>query len=68
VPEQIRVAGFGDDEIAGLSVPSLTTINPHPRKIGAETARAIMDAFDGRATSPATVQIIPELAIRQSAG
>jgi LacI family gluconate utilization system Gnt-I transcriptional repressor len=68
VPEQIWVAGFGDYEIAGVSVPSLTTINPHPRKIGAETARVILDVLDGRATSPITVQITPELLIRQSAG
>ncbi len=68
VPEQIWVAGFGDYEIAGISVPSLTTINPHPRQIGLETARVILDALDGRAASPATVQITPELLIRQSAG
>jgi LacI family transcriptional regulator, gluconate utilization system Gnt-I transcriptional repressor len=68
VPDQIWVAGFGDYEIAGISVPSLTTINPHPRQIGLETARVILDALDGRAASPATVQITPELLIRQSAG
>jgi len=68
VPDQIWVAGFGDYEIAGISVPSLTTINPHPRQIGAEAARVILDALDGRSTGFARVQITPELLIRQSAG
>ncbi len=34
VPGRIRIAGFGDYEIAEVAVPSLTTINPFPREIG----------------------------------
>jgi LacI family gluconate utilization system Gnt-I transcriptional repressor len=66
VPEDIWIAGFGDYEIGGISVPALTTINPFPREIGARAAALILDVLDGRQTGPATVRIAPELLIRQS--
>jgi LacI family gluconate utilization system Gnt-I transcriptional repressor len=66
VPGRISIAGFGDYEIAGISVPPLTTINPFPREIGAQTAALILDVLDGKQTGPATVAIRPELLIRQS--
>lgn len=66
VPERISIAGFGDYEIAGISVPSLTTINPFPREIGARAAALILDVLDGRQVEPATVAIRPELLLRQS--
>lgn len=66
VPEDIWIAGFGDYEIAEVSVPALTTINPFPREIGARTAALILEVLDGRQTQPATLRIVPELMIRQS--
>ncbi|MES2913815.1 MAG: LacI family DNA-binding transcriptional regulator [Pseudomonadota bacterium] len=66
VPEAIWIAGFGDYEIAEVSVPALTTINPFPREIGAAAASLILDVLDGRQSQPATVLIRPELLIRQS--
>lgn len=66
VPGDIWIAGFGDYEIAEVSVPALTTINPFPREIGARAAALILDVLDGRQTGPATVAIRPELMIRQS--
>lgn len=66
VPEDIWIAGFGDYEIGGISVPALTTINPFPREIGAKAAALILDVLDGRQTGPATVRIAPELMIRAS--
>ena len=66
VPDRIWIAGFGDYEIAEVSVPSLTTINPFPREIGARTAALLLDLMDGRQGSPATVAIQPELLIRGS--
>ncbi len=66
VPERLSIAGFGDYEIAGISVPALTTINPFPHEIGARCAELILDVLDGRQTRPATVTIHPELLIRQS--
>lgn len=66
VPEDIWIAGFGDYEIAEVSVPALTTINPFPREIGARAAALILDVLDGRQTAPATLRIAPELIVRQS--
>jgi LacI family transcriptional regulator, gluconate utilization system Gnt-I transcriptional repressor len=66
VPEDIWIAGFGDYEIAEVSVPALTTINPFPREIGARTAALILDVLDGKEVQPRTVKIGPELLIRQS--
>lgn len=68
VPDRIRIAGFGDYEIAGISVPTLTTINPFPREIGARTAQLILQVLDGETTTPLTVAITPKLLIRQSTG
>ena len=68
VPDRIWIAGFGDYEIAGISVPALTTINPFPRAIGAQTAALILDVIEGRRTAPATVVIGPQLIVRQSGG
>lgn len=68
VPGSLWIAGFGDYEIAGISVPALTTINPFPRDIGARTAALILDVLDGRQEGPARIEISPELLIRQSTG
>lgn len=66
VPEDIWIAGFGDYEIAEVSVPALTTINPFPREIGARTAALILEVLDGQQAGPATVRIAPELMVRAS--
>ena len=68
VPGRIWIAGFGDYEIAGVSVPALTTINPFPHRIGLRTAELILEVLDGRQVRPATIAISPELLIRQSTG
>jgi LacI family transcriptional regulator, gluconate utilization system Gnt-I transcriptional repressor len=68
VPARIRIAGFGDYEIAGISVPTLTTINPFPREIGTRTAELILQVLDGETTAPRNIAITPELLIRQSTG
>jgi LacI family transcriptional regulator, gluconate utilization system Gnt-I transcriptional repressor len=66
VPGRMWIAGFGDYEIAGISVPALTTINPFPRDIGACAANLILDVLDGRQDAPARIVISPLLLIRQS--
>jgi LacI family gluconate utilization system Gnt-I transcriptional repressor len=66
VPGQIAVAGFGDYEIAGICVPSLTTINPLPREIGKRAADLILDVLDGREAGAATIALEPILMRRQS--
>jgi LacI family transcriptional regulator, gluconate utilization system Gnt-I transcriptional repressor len=66
VPGRVCIAGFGDYEIGAVCVPSLTTINPFPRQIGARTAALIMQAMDGQAPDATTITISPELLVRQS--
>jgi LacI family gluconate utilization system Gnt-I transcriptional repressor len=66
VPGRISLAGFGDYEIGSVSVPALSTINPFPRQIGTRTASLILDVLDGRQTTPAHIEIIPDLLIRES--
>ena len=68
VPDRMWIAGFGDYEIAGISVPALTTINPFPRDIGAQTAGMILDMLDGKQDVPARIAITPQLLVRQSTG
>jgi LacI family gluconate utilization system Gnt-I transcriptional repressor len=68
VPGRIWIGGFGDYEIAGVSVPALTTINPFPHTIGARTAALLVSLLEGRQTAPAVVAIRPELLLRQSTG
>lgn len=66
VPQHIAIAGFGDYDIAAVAVPSLTTINPFPRRIGAEAAALILRVLDGAQTNTAWVEIPPALVPRES--
>lgn len=66
VPGQISLGGFGDYEIASVSFPALSTINPFPRQIGILTAALILKVLDGRQETPALIRISPELLIRES--
>lgn len=66
VPGQISLAGFGDFEIASVSIPALSTINPFPRLIGERSAELILNLLDGLQTEPARIVIAPELLIRES--
>jgi LacI family transcriptional regulator, gluconate utilization system Gnt-I transcriptional repressor len=45
VPQDIAIAGFGAYEIAGISHPTITTVDPHPREIGLRTADLILDVL-----------------------
>lgn len=46
VPQDMAIAGFGAYEIASISNPTITTINPHPRTIGIATAELILRLLD----------------------
>jgi LacI family gluconate utilization system Gnt-I transcriptional repressor len=51
VPQDIAIAGFGAYEIAGISHPTITTINPQPRLIGARVAELILSLRSETAAS-----------------
>lgn len=46
VPQDIAIGGFGAYEIAAVSHPTITTIDPQPREIGYRTAALIVDLLD----------------------
>lgn len=68
VPGRIAIGGFGNYEIGAVSVPSLTTIDPSPHRIGVETAGLILSVLGGHPAPPRVIEIHPELLVRQSSG
>ncbi len=69
VPQDIAVAGFGAYEIAGVSNPTITTINPHPHEIGLQTANLILRVLAQRdqITPPQRILIPWQLQIAETA-
>ncbi len=67
VPEQVAIAGFGDYDLAAISVPPITTIDPFAKLIGAEAAAIIVASLSAKGPSPFKVlAITPELRMRHS--
>ena len=66
VPGRISIAGFGDFEISGVCVPSITTINPFSRRIGTMAAGLILDLLDSGTTDRRILPVEPELLLRES--
>lgn len=68
VPQQIAIAGFGAYDIAAISVPTITTVNPFPHDIGRKTAQLIIAVLANETlnTIPAVIEIKPEVACGQS--
>ncbi len=65
VPGDIVIAGFGAYEIADICVPRLTTIDPHPARIGQATAQMIIDVLTGR-PAPPRIDVTPTLIVTES--
>lgn len=65
VPEDIAIAGFGAYEIADICVPTITTVDPHPRQIGEQAAALILSGLGAQA-EPVRIAIEPNLVVRQS--
>jgi len=63
VPGQIAVAGFGAYDIADVSYPTLTTIDPSPTLIGTKVAELVADILRGAGTLPPPDPILPVLRI-----
>ncbi|SFJ15272.1 LacI family DNA-binding transcriptional regulator [Jannaschia pohangensis] len=60
VPGDIAIAGFGAYEIAGVCHPTLTTIDPQSRRIGARAAEVILGVLDAPG-APRRIAIDPRL-------
>ena len=67
IPDDVAVAGFGDEFLAGLLEPGLTTMNLHPYRIGQQAARLFLEQvqLEGQ-FQPRTYGIQGELIIRKS--
>jgi LacI family gluconate utilization system Gnt-I transcriptional repressor len=65
VPGDIAIAGFGAYEIADICVPTITTVDPHPRQIGEQVAALILSGLETQG-EPVRIEIEPNLVIRQS--
>jgi len=64
VPRDMAIAGFGAYEIAGISVPTITTINPYPAFIGRCTAEYIMKLLQrGSSQEKFRLEVRPDLII-----
>lgn len=67
VPGDISIAGFGNFEIAGISVPEITTVDPFPTEIGRRTADLIVRLLAGENGGAFTCEkITPEFLPRAS--
>ncbi|MDU0369048.1 substrate-binding domain-containing protein [Hymenobacter endophyticus] len=67
VPEDVAVVGFGDEFMASMIEPGLTTVNLHPYRIGQQAARLFLEQVQQKeAFQPRTFVITGDLVIRQS--
>ena len=66
VPQDLAVAGFDDDPLAGaLSIPLTTVVQPRER-IGRIAAEIMLDRIEGRRTELARVVLPTRLVVRAS--
>jgi LacI family transcriptional regulator, gluconate utilization system Gnt-I transcriptional repressor len=66
VPGQISVAGFGNYDVGAICVPSLTTVDPSPARIGAMVAQLLAELERNPDLPPVCHRIAPQLLVRES--
>ena len=68
IPEHVAVVGMDDTELAGVTTPSLTSVDLGSRERGRLAARLLLERLDdpGRPAQRVTVQ--PRLVVRGSSG
>lgn len=67
VPEEIAVVGFGDEFLASMIEPALTTVNLHPHRIGQQAARLFLEQVEQKERfQPRTFVVSGDLIIRKS--
>ncbi len=67
VPEDMAIVGFGDEFLASLIEPGLTTVDLHPYRIGQQAARLFLEQVQLQERfQPRTCVVASELIIRQS--
>lgn len=68
IPEEIKIIGFSNLEIASLLNPSLTTVTQPAFNIGKEAAQLLFSAFKKGSPLPRAVELKAELIVRRSTG
>jgi len=67
IPQSLAVAGFGDEFLATMIEPGLTTVDLHPQRIGQQAAHLFLEQVSLRDQfQPRTCVIAGDLIIRQS--
>ena len=67
VPDHIAIGGFGAYDISAQSVPAISTVQVHSKKIGELAAQAILAALDTeKPAAPKMQRVQPDLIIRGS--
>jgi LacI family transcriptional regulator len=66
VPQQVCVAGFGNEYTGEIIEPQLTTYDVHTHQIGEAAARLLLDQIIDSTTQPESVVVKGNLVIRES--
>lgn len=67
IPEDMAVVGFGDEFLAAMVEPGLTTVDLHPYRIGQQAARLFLEQIKQKENfQPRTFVISGNLVVRQS--
>ncbi|WP_375436369.1 LacI family DNA-binding transcriptional regulator [uncultured Hymenobacter sp.] len=67
VPQDVAVVGFGDEFMASMIEPSLTTVNLHPHRIGQQAAQLFLQQMRQKEEfRPSTIVVSGDLIVRQS--
>lgn len=66
VPRDLSVVGFDDQQLASALTPALTTVRQPADKIAQRGVELLLAAIAGEARRSVTVQIDPELVVRDS--
>ncbi len=67
IPQEVAIVGFNDLPEAYISRPSLTTIRPYLRDLGAQAAHTVLDLLDGKPVKNLVTMPV-ELIRRKSCG
>lgn len=68
IPEDIAVAGFGNNRMANLMEPKLTTVELPFRKMGIYGARVLFDCIDGEEKEERHIVLRSKMRVRKSCG
>lgn len=68
IPEDVAVAGFGNNRMSNLMEPKLTTVELPFRKMGIYGARILFDLIDGEEKVERSIVLRPRMRVRKSCG